>query len=161
MPTLNVRTSDDKPSPESLNLNPHYGYLNIDDETGLALTTPTAATTIGGAPMTVAAENGLDAAVAGTLTVKRAGDYVVDYQLSEITPVNSQVITVEVYKGAVAQGGKQKFTQPGTAVAIPCIAGKSAPITCGVGEVLTVKVIASTGNFTVKRAQIACNQISG
>jgi hypothetical protein len=160
MATLSVRTSDDKVSPESLNINPHYAYLDIDDDTGLALTTPTTATVVGGSPMTVQAESGLDAATDGTITVTRAGTYEVDYALSEITPVNSQVITLEVYLGTTAKGGKQKFTNAGTAVAIPSMSGMSGPITCAVGEVLTLKVIASTGNFTVKRAQIRARQIA-
>lgn len=160
MATLNVRTSDDKPSPEQLNINPHYAYLDIDDDTGLALTTPTTATTVGGAPMTVQAESGLDADVAGPITVTRAGLYEVDFCASEITPVNSQVVTLEVYKGAVAAGGKQKFTQTGTAVAVPSMSGLSGPITCAVGDILTLKVIASTGNFTIKRLQIRARQIA-
>lgn len=161
MPSLTVRTSDDKPEPNELNLAPHYGDLEIDDETGLALTTPTAATIVGGAPTTVVAEFGLDAAVAGTLTVARPGNYRLRYCVSEITPVNSQVITFEAYLGTTASGGKSKFTQPGTAVAIPTMAGISPPIACAAGDVLSLKVIGSTGNVTIKRAQILVEQVSG
>lgn len=161
MPSLKIRTSDDAAEPNSLNLAPHYGDLEIDDDTGLALTTPTAATVVGGAPATVAAEYGLDAAVAGTFTIARPGNYRLRYFVSEITPVNSQVLTFEAYLGATASGGKSKFTQPGTAVAVPTMAGLSPPIACVVGDVLSLKVIGSTGNVTIKRAQIVVEQVSG
>jgi len=161
MPSLNIRTSDDAVEPNSLNLAPHYGDLKIDDDTGLALTTPTSATVVGGSPTAVAAEYGLDAAAAGTFTIARPGNYRLRYCVSEITPVNNQVITFEAYKGSTASGGKSKFTNAATGVAIPTMAGVSPPIACVVGDVLSLKVIGSTGNVTIKRAQILVEQVSG
>lgn len=161
MPSLSVRSNLDGVEPDGLNVAPHYGDIKIDDDTGVVLTTPTTATTLGGSPAVVAAEYGLDAAVAGTFTIARPGNYRLRYFISEITPVNNQVITLEAYLDSTASGGKSKFTNAATGVAIPTMAGCSPPIACVVGSVLTLKAIASTGNLTVKRGQIIVEQVSG
>jgi hypothetical protein len=160
MPSLKIRTSDDGVEPNSLNLAPHYGDISIDNDTGVVITAPTSATTVGGAPAVVATEYGLDAAVNGTFTIARPGNYRLRYFLSEITPVNNQVLTFEAFIDSTPAGGRSRFNQPATAVPISTMAGCSPPIACVVGSVLTLKVTASTGNVTIKRGQIIVEQVA-
>lgn len=142
-----------------MNADPAHGSIECDDGTGVVLTTPTSATIVGGSPAAAGESFKTTPAAAGTITLSRGGKYLCCFNASEITPVNSQVITLEVYKGSTAQGIKAKFTQPGTAVAIPAMCGVGV-VSCARGDVLSVKAIADTGNFTVKRFQFTVVQLS-
>lgn len=167
---MRVRVNDDGGlAAPGLNCDPHYAEIYIDDDTGVALTTPTAATAIAHATLTKAGPSfgPTVSETGGSVTIARAGRYRVAFALSEITPVNSQVITLEVYKNAAAvtaasgtsPGAKAKFTQPATAVAIPSMSSLGY-LNLAKGDVLTLTVIASVGNFTVKRARFVVEQVS-
>lgn len=162
----NILMSDGLNDPEFRNINPARVDLRIDDGTGVVLTTPTVPTRLGGAPMAVAFEVVDDGNINGAITVGKAGTRTVRYSLSEITPVNNQVLTVEVFRqplggAAVSVGGRQLFTQPATAVAIPGMSGESPPFACGVGDIIDLRITGSTGNVTVRRANIVSQQWDG
>jgi hypothetical protein len=153
-----------------LNTDPHCGSFFFDSGTAFALTTPTTATAITGTNATGLAIGpsfgALQTLAAGSFTVTRAGLYRVTFGLSQITAVNSQVITLEVYKnGAVIPSTtgngpvKALFTQPGTAVEIPAM-GTEGLVQLTVGDVVTLTAIASTGNFGAKRLQFVLVQLA-
>lgn len=152
-----------------LNADPHFGEIYVNDDTGVALTTPTTATAIAHASLTLAGPSfGVTIApTAGSITVARAGKYRVGFALSEITPVNNQVITLEVYKNGavvaaatnVSPGARAKFTQPAAAVAIPTMASVGY-LDLAKGDVLTLRVVVNADNFTVKRLRFYAEQVS-
>lgn len=141
------RSADNKNHPDGLVSSPQFAYLTVG--ASLAVTTPAAATTItaAGAWTNSRSSGVLVDATAGTVTITKAGLYRVNYCFSDITAVNAQVLTIQAFIGAVGQGGTCKITQPATATAAVQLAGE-ALLNCAVGDVITVKVIASTGNFT-------------
>lgn len=141
------RSADSKNHPDGLVSSPQYAYLTVG--ASLAVTTPAAATTITAASAwTNSRSSGVVVdATAGTITITKAGLYRVNYCFSDITAVNSQVLTVQAFIGAVGQGGTCKITQPATATQAVQLAGE-ALLSCAVGDVVSLKVIASTGNFT-------------
>jgi hypothetical protein len=150
-----------------LNCEPHCGEIYINDDTGVALAI-TATTAIAHATLTLAGPNfGLTIApTAGSFTIARAGLYRVAFALSEITPVNSQVITLEVFKNGaavaaaanVSPGARAVFTQPGTAVAVPTMSG-TGYLRLARGDVLTLTVNVGSTTFTVKRLRFTCEQV--
>lgn len=149
--SLVIVSTDSLPSPNQYVARPQAVSLQV--AASIALTTPTTATIVTGSggwsaalqqPAQTAGGPVVDA-TAGTVTITRAGNYMVRYGLSEITVVNGQVITTEVYKGSTASGGKCKATQ---LTAAPCVVNGQAFLTLALGDVLSIKVIASTGNFT-------------
>lgn len=119
----------------------------------IALTTPTTATTVtdadgweAGPTQVAVADGGITVGVvAGTFTIGKAGFYRVSYGQSELTVVNGQVITLQIYKNAAAAGGISKSTQ---LTAAPLAMSGEAFIDCAAGDVISLKVIASTGNYT-------------
>lgn len=146
------RSSDSKAVPDLLVSVPHAAHLK---GTGaVAVTTPTTAAivtdgdawTAGVQQPAVASGGPVIDATAGTVTITRDGNYRVSYGQCQLTKVNSQVITLEVYKGTTASGGISKFTQPATAVEVPFMGG-TAFVTCVVGNVLSLKVICDTGSY--------------
>lgn len=162
----NVLMSDGLNDPEFRNINPARVDLRIDDGTGVVLTTPTVPTRLGGAPLAVAFSVVDSAAISGAITVGKVGTRTVRYNLSDIVPVNSQVLTVEVFRQplggtAVSVGGRQLFTQPATAVAIPAMSGETPPFSVGVGDVIDLRITGTGGNVTVRRANIVSQQWDG
>lgn len=141
------RSADAKNHPDGLVSAPQYAFLTVG--ASLAVTTPAAATTItaAGAWTNSRSSGVIVDATAGTVTITKAGLYRVNYCFSDLTAVNSQVLTVQAFIGAVGQGGTCKITQPATATQAVQLAGE-AVLSCAVGDVITLKVIASTGNFT-------------
>jgi hypothetical protein len=143
--------SDNKPVPAAHKSRPCVAVLK--QTAAIALTTPSSATTITDADGWTAsvtqveeADGGITlSATAGTATIGKAGLYRVSYGQSDITVVNGQVLTAEVYKGSTASGGICKATQLTSA---PCVLQGVAYVDCAVGDVITVKIIASTGNYT-------------
>jgi hypothetical protein len=147
MSVLIQRSADSKNHPDGLVSAPQFSFLTVG--ASLAVTTPAAATTItaAGAWSNSRSSGVIVDATAGTVTITKAGLYRVNYCLSDITAVNNQVLTVQAFIGAVGQGGTCKVTQPATATQAIQLAGE-ALLSCAVGDVITLKVIASTGNFT-------------
>jgi len=152
-----VRSADSKPNPDGYITGARYAELQLDNATGIVLTTPTAATTLADATngwTAGAASNfsdGLDftvSATAGTITARKATVVRVSYSISDVTAVNTAVNTLEVYIGSTASKGKAVWTG---LTAAPICAAASVILTLAVGDVVAVKVIASTGNFTCKR----------
>lgn len=141
------RSADNKNHPDGLVSAPNYAFLVVG--ASLAVTTPTTATTITAASAwTNSRSSGvLVDATAGTVTITKAGLYRVNYSFSDITSVNSQALTIQAFIGAVGQGGTCKITQGATATG-PVMLANEALLNCAVGDVVTLKVIASTGNFT-------------
>ena len=141
------RSADSKNHPDGLVSAPQYAFLAVG--ASLAVTTPTAATVItaAGAWSNTRSSGVVVDATAGTVTITKAGLYRVNYCLSDITAVNTQVLTVQAFIGTTAQGGVCKITQPATATQAIQLSGE-ALLSCAVGDVVTLKVIASTGNFT-------------
>lgn len=143
--------ADNKPVPQGFKNLPYFAELQ--QAASVALTTPTVATTVtdadcwGAGDQFPSAANGglLVGAVAGTITITRAGYYEVEYGQSDITVVNAQVITLQVFNGATGVGGISKSTQlTGAPLAM---SGKTIAL-FAVGDIVTLKVIASTGNYT-------------
>lgn len=141
------RSADSKNHPDGLVSAPQYAFLTVG--ASLAVTTPTAATIITAASAwTNSRSSGVVVdATAGTITIVKAGLYRVNYCFSDITAVNAQAITIQAFIGSTGQGGTCKVTQPATATQAIQLSGE-ALLNCAVGDVVTLKVIASTGNFT-------------
>ena len=143
--------ADNKPVPDGHTARPIVAVLS--QAAAIALTTPTVATTVtdadgwaAGPVQVLPADGGITVGVvAGTFTIGKAGLYRAAYGQSEITVVNGQVITLQLYKNAAAAGGISKSTQ---LTAAPLAMSGEAFIDCAAGDVITLKVIASTGNYT-------------
>lgn len=152
-----VLGDDNIPVPQGFIVSPALASLQV--AASIALTTPSTATIVTDADGwgTVALDTGgpnssnfVVDTTAGTVTVPRAMTVRVSYQLSSITGVNNQVITTQIFGGAsaaTAKGGICINTQPATAVGTVIQQG-TALFTCVAGDVIAIKVIASTGNFT-------------
>lgn len=147
MPLAIQRSADNRNHPDGLVSAPQFAFLNVG--ASLAVTTPTVATTItaAGAWANTRSSGVIVDATAGTVTITKAGLYRVNYGFSEITGVNSQVLTIQPFIATTGQGGACRVTQPATAVAVLQLSGE-ALLSCAVGDVITLRVIASTGNFT-------------
>jgi hypothetical protein len=151
VPMSAVVGSDNKPVPDGHKARAIVAVLK--QAAAIALTTPTTATTVTDAdgwaagPTQVAVSDGgiTVGVVAGTFTIGKAGLYRVSYGQSELTVVNSQVVTLQIYKNADAAGGISKSTQLTSA---PLAMSGEALLSCAAGDVITLKVIASTGNYT-------------
>lgn len=143
--------SDNKPVPDGHKALPCIATLN--QTAALALTAPSTATTLtdpdswtAGVRQVDVADGGITvSASAGTLTAGKAGLYRVRYSQSEITVVNGQVLTTEVFVGSTASGGRCRATQ---LTAAPCVLAGEAIVSLSPGDVVTVRVTASTGNYT-------------
>lgn len=154
--------SDNKPVPDGHKSRAILAVLK--QVASIALTTPSAATTItdadgweAGPTQVAAADGGLTVSVTGgSFTVGKAGLYRICYGQSDITVVNGQVLTAQVYKNSTASGGICKATQ---LTAAPCVLAGEAFIDCAVGDVLTVKIIASTGNYTSAQGFINVEEV--
>lgn len=153
---LIVRDADDLPSPDGYVSLPHVASLQVANS--LAVTTPTTATALtdadgwaAGLQQPAQASGGpVVSATGGSVTVTRAGNYKVRYGISQVTAVNSQVVTLQIFGGAAgdtAKGGICKCTQLGTADTILNMCGE-AFFAAALGDVIRLKVIADTGNFT-------------
>jgi hypothetical protein len=157
---------DQKINPQRLWVEPHYAEMYVDDGTGVALTTPTSATTIASTPLKAGKSNGVtmsaaeDSAVTGIMTFARSGRYRVSFHCGEIVGVNSQALIVEAYvnDAVVSPAINAKLTQPATALAIVSVAA-SGYVTVTAGDTLRFKATASTGNFTVKRGRFSVEQV--
>lgn len=163
---MRVRLNNDAGlSSPGLNTDPHCGEFYFDSSSAYALTTPTAATAITSTNATglTAGEQfgGLGLASAGSFTITRPGIYRLFANLSEVTPVDSQVITLEFFKNGAAIGKpiKAKYTQASTSIAIPSIVCEGLANLVG-GDVITLTVIASTGNFGSKRLHFGLVQLT-
>lgn len=139
------RDADDKDHPDGLVTAPKRAQMHIANS--CAVTTPTSATIVTDADgwASVIAEGFTNSASAGTITCLKAGLYRAAYGLSDITVVNGQVLTSEIYVGTTASKGKCKQTQ---LTAAPASLNGSTILTLAVGDVVTIKIIADTGNFT-------------
>ena len=144
-----------------LNADPDFGELTVDDGTGVALTTPTTAADIKGLPMAAGLSSGCTlSATDGSITINRPGRYLVSFTVAEVTAVNSQVITVDVYKNAavLSPAIKATLTQPGTAIPRVSLAGQGM-VSLTKNDVLTLRATADTGNFTTKRVRFSAVQL--
>lgn len=164
---LVIVTDDSVAAPDGYSSRPHYSSMQVVN--AIALTTPSSATIITDADgWSVAAADGggqqpsqatggpVVSATAGTFTCTRAGNYVVRYGFSEITVVNGQVLTTEVFVGSSGFGGRCIATQ---LTAAPCVLGGEAFVTLALGDVVTVKVIASAGDFTTGEGFIIVQEL--
>jgi len=153
---LIVCADDDLPSPDGYVSLPHVASLQV--AASLAVATPAAATVVtdadgwsAGLQQPAAADGGpVVSATGGSVTITRAGNYKVRYGLSQITAVNNQVLTLQIFGGAAgdtAKGGICKITQPAAGLAVPNMTGE-AFFACALGDVVRLKVIADAGNFT-------------
>lgn len=156
-----VTGSDGKDVPQGFLSRPAFAQIRLTGS--VALTTPTAATTLAGANIAAgiadpAANLGgfVVAATAGTITIPRAMRARVRYSVSEITVVTTQVITSEVYVGAVASGGKCVQTQ---LTAAPCQVAGEVILLLAAGDIVTLKIIGSTGNFTAATGNIIIEEV--
>lgn len=143
--------ADNKVLPDGHKSRPAFAQLN--QVASLGLTTPTSATILADADSWAVTGNdplpsagGITvSATGGTFTIGKAGFYRVRYSQSGLTVVNGQVVTTEVYIGTTASGGKCIQTQ---LTAAPAACHGEVILDLDVGEVVSVKVIASTGNYT-------------
>lgn len=143
--------SDNKPVPDGHKARPCLASLT--QTASLALTTPSTATTLTDADAWTAGVRQVDvadggitvSATGGTFTIGKSGLYKVRYGQSDITVVNGQVLTAEVYVGSTASKGICKATQ---LTAAPCVLNGEVVLDLDAGDIVTVKIIASTGNYT-------------
>lgn len=156
-----VTGADGTQVPQGFVTRPAFAQIRLTGS--VALTTPTAATILAGANMAAgladpAASAGgfVVAATSGTITVPRALKARVRYSLSDITVVNGQVITAEVYVGSTASGGKCIQTQ---LTAAPCQVAGEVILSLAAGDVVTLKIIGSTGNFTATTGNIIIEEV--
>lgn len=150
-----VRSDFDDIAVPGKNADPAIAELRYDGggdgDTALSLTTPTAATAMAGMAEGDTYVDDTTAASAA-LDMNRTGKRRVRFDVAEITPVNSQVITLAVYKNGTITNIRTKFTQPATGVAIPNM-GMEGFLDVVKGDILSLRAIASTGNFSWKRAR--------
>lgn len=154
--------ADSKPVPDGHKTLACLASLN--QTASIALTTPTAATIItdadgwtAGVRQVAVADGGITvSATAGTFTIGKAGVYRVKYTQSEITVVNGQVLTAEVYVGSTASKGISKATQ---LTAAPCVLAGEVLLSLAVGDIVSVKIIASTGNYTSAQGVIIVEEV--
>jgi hypothetical protein len=154
--------SDNKPVPAAFKA--LACMASLQQAASIALTTPTAATTItdadgwaAGQRQVAVADGGITvSATAGTFTIGKAGLYRVKYTQSEITVVNGQVLTAEVYVGSTASKGICKTTQ---LTAAPCVLAGEVLLSLAAGDIVTLKIIASTGNYTSAQGAIIVEEV--
>jgi len=143
--------SDSKAVPAGHKTKPILAVLK--QAAAIALTTPTVTTIVtdadgwaAGPVQVLPADGGITVDVAdGTFTIGKAGFYRVSYGQSEITVVNGQVITLQIYKNTTASGGISKTTN---LTAAPLAMSGEAYIDLVAGDVISLQVIAATGNYT-------------
>ena len=149
-----VAGSDSKAVPQGFKTVAHCAELQ--QAAAVVLTTPTAATVVtdadcwaaGDQQPAAAAGGPVVNAVNGTITLSKAGLYRAFWGQSEITVVNAQVLTGQVFGGAAgdtALGGICKATQ---LTAAPCILAGACLFTGAAGDIIRLKMIGSTGNYT-------------
>lgn len=149
-----VTGSDNKVVPQGFKTVNHCAELQ--QAASVALTTPTVATTVTDADCWAAGDQQPTAAlggpvvnaVAGTITLSKAGLYRARWGQSDITVVTTQVLTGQVFGGAAgttALGGICKATQ---LTAAPCVLAGGCLFNGAAGDIINLKMIASTGNYT-------------
>ena len=149
-----VAGSDSKVVPQGFKTYAHVAELQ--QAASCALTTPTSATVLTDADCWAAGDQQPAAsaggptvsATAGTITLAKTALYRARYGQSDITVVNGQVITAQVYGGAAgttALGGICKTTQ---LTAAPCTLSGSCLFSGAAGDIISLKIIGSTGNYT-------------
>lgn len=139
-------------------------FALLKQTAALALTTPTTVTILTDADAwtaglidPAAVDGGLSvSATAGTFTATKAGFFEVSYGQSGLTVVNGQVLTAEVYVGTTASGGKCAQTQ---LTAAPASLHGSTIVELAVGDVVTIKVTADTGNYTSSTGFILVKEV--
>lgn len=167
-----IRSSDSKVAPDGYAVQQNMAELQLDNATGVVLTTPTTATVVADAAngWTAGLIGGLFSATTGSVTattgaivIPKAGNYRVTYSLSGITVVTTQVITTEIYKGSLSAGagtaskGKCVVTQ---LTGAPVMVSASVLLTSLViGDIISLKVIASTGNFGAKQGFLRIEEV--
>ncbi len=160
-----IRSADSKANPDGYVTGARYASLQLDNATGIVLTTPTVATTLADAAngwtagLASTINDGLDpsvSATAGTITIKKAAVYRVTYSGSGITAVNTANSTMEVYVNAVASKGKVAWTG---LTGAPFAGSGMVLLSLVVGDVITIKASASTGNFTMKQGSFLVEEI--
>lgn len=151
-----IMSADSKAEPDGMLSRPHFVSMQVVN--AIAVTAPSAAAIVtdadgwgvaaadgGGQQPASSAGGPAVSTTAGTITATRAGNYRAAYGFSEITVVNGQVLTTEVYVGSSGFGGRCIATQ---LTAAPCVLGGETFLTLAIGDVVSVKVTASTGDFT-------------
>lgn len=149
-----VAGSDSKAVPQGFKTLAHCAELQ--QAAAVVLTTPVAATVVtdadcwaaGDQQPAQAAGGPVIGAVAGTITISKAGLYRAFWGQSDITIVTTQVLTGQIFGGSAgttALGGICKVTQL-TGVGLP-MAG-AALFSAAAGDIISLKMIASTGNYT-------------
>jgi hypothetical protein len=152
------RAADSKQHPDGIVTAPHYASLKMTAACGAFTILGSPAIVTDADAWTAGISNGIGvSATGGSFTIARAGQYRVDYTLSDITIVTTQVDTVEVYVGTTASGGKCKITQlTGSA---PMLAG-SVILTLAANDVVTLKVtVATADNFTCAAGQFSIQEL--
>jgi hypothetical protein len=147
-----------------LNAGPDFGEITVADATGITLTTPTTAADIKHATLTVVGNSsGVTlSATAASITIRRPGLYLVAFNLGEMTAVNSQVVTIDIYKNAAVASPtiRASLTQLATAAVLNYSLAASGVMSLTKGDVLTVRGTADTGNLVVKRMHFYAVQLA-
>ena len=149
-----IAGADSKVVPQGFKTLAHVAELQ--QAASCALTTPTTATVLTDADCWAAGQQQPAAsaggptigAVAGTITLAKTALYRGSWGQSDITVVNGQVVTGQLFGGAAgttALGGICKTTQ---LTAAPCALAGSCLFEGTAGDIISLKMIASTGNYT-------------
>lgn len=142
-----------------LNAAPDFGELTVSS--ALTVTTPTTATDIKGGTMAVGNSSGLAlSASAGSITIRRPGLYLVYYNISECTGVNSAVWTFDVYKNAAVASPAVKtgLTHPATAV-VRASFNAIGVLSLTKNDVLTFRATADTGSVVFPSGRFGAYQL--
>ena len=149
-----IAGADSKVVPQGFKTLAHVAELQ--QAASCALTTPTSATVVTDADCWAAGDQQPAAsaggptvgAVAGTITLAKTALYRARWGQSDITVVTTQVLTGQVFGGSAgttALGGICKATQ---LTAAPCVLAGSCLFSGTAGDIISLKMIASTGNYT-------------
>ncbi len=170
----NIRGPDGKLVASRLSTAPQIGEITLDDGSGEAFTTPTSATVIKSATLTLA--GGIRGSVVvtpadGSVTVKKSGLYEVQFCVGDGVGANTATVQASVFE-KVGAASAAELTQAIKAVTITLTAQPWVPL-CATGLVTVtaaeaaatgnvifdVRAIASTGNLTVKQFRFSVKKV--
>lgn len=147
-----------------LNAGPDFGEITVADATGITITTPTTATALAHASLTVAGNSsGVTlSATAASITIRRPGLYRVGFSVANMTAVNSQACLINVFKNGtvLAPTIAASVTQLATAAVLNFSLAAEGVVSLVKGDVLVPRGTASTGDLIIKNMRFFAVQLS-
>lgn len=169
----NIRSSvDGKLSPYNLTTDPQLCEITVADGTGITFTTPTVATKISDATLTVAGAvrgTAVSSPTGGTCTIKKSGLYLVGACLGNGTGANTATVTLGLQK-AIGVGAAAAISPAINAVTTTLTAQPWIPL-CAQGYVsvsaedaastaiFSPTITGSTGNVVIKQMRFFVQKV--